>query len=296
MCKITINNGWNNVELTFRDFEDTYLPLAYLWLIPVGFAVGAYGTMIGAGGGFVLVPMLLLLYPQEPPEFVTSVSLAVVFFNALSGTIAYARMKRVEYRSGLLFSAAAIPGAILGALTTSYLPRRLFDTVFSLILIVVSVFLCIKPGSQKEVVSLYLPYQRTCVVTEANGTVHRFSYSQALGVVVSMAIGYVSSLLGIGGGIIHVPVLVHVLNFPIHIATATSHFILSNMALTGTLTHIVTGTFIHGVRRTIVLAVGVILGAQLGAWLSSKIRGTWIIRGLAIALGVVGIRLLVRAF
>ncbi|MCG6533229.1 MAG: sulfite exporter TauE/SafE family protein [Syntrophales bacterium LBB04] len=253
--------------------------------------------MIGAGGGFVLMPMLLLLYPHEPPEVITSVSLAVVFFNALSNTIAYARMKRIEYRSGLLFSAAAIPGAILGALTTSYIPRRLFDVVFGLLLIVVSVFLGIKPTDQKELVSLYSPSHRTCILlTEANGTVHHFSYSQVLGVVVSMGIGYVSSLLGIGGGIIHVPVLVHVLDFPIHIATATSHFVLCNMALTGTLTHIVTGTFTHGVRRTIVLAVGVILGAQLGAWLSSRIRGTWIIRGLAIALGVVGIRLLVMVF
>jgi uncharacterized membrane protein YfcA len=68
------------------------------------------------------------------------------------------------------------------------------------------------------------------------------------------------------------------------------------MALTGTLTHIATGTFTHGIRRTVILAVGVILGAQLGAWLSNKIHGTWIIRALAIALGVVGIRLLAMVF
>ncbi|MCG6535548.1 MAG: sulfite exporter TauE/SafE family protein, partial [Syntrophales bacterium LBB04] len=160
----------------------------------------------------------------------------------------------------------------------------------------VSVFLGIRPGGRKEMVSLCSPDYRACIVTEANGTVHRFSYSQARGIVVSIGIGYVSSLLGIGGGIIHVPVLVHLLNFPIHIATATSHFILFNMALTGTLTHIVTGAFAHGIRCTVVLAVGVILGAQLGAWLSSKIQGTWIIRGLAVALGVVGIRLLVMVF
>ena len=48
-----------------------------LWRIPVGFAVGAYGTLIGAGGGFVLVPFLLLFYPGEDPEVLTSISLAV---------------------------------------------------------------------------------------------------------------------------------------------------------------------------------------------------------------------------
>ena len=268
------------------------MPLEYLWLIPLGFVVGAYGTLIGAGGGFVLVPFLLILYPQETTETITGISLAVVFFNALSGSVAYARMKRIEYRSGLIFSAATIPGAILGALATAYLPRRLFDTVFGLLLMAASVYLAIRPGVRVEAERPCPPNHRECIVTDANGTIHRFSYHQLLGIVVSMAVGFFSSLLGIGGGIIHVPVLVQLLNFPIHIATATSHFVLTNMALTGTLTHLATGTFSHGFRRTIMLAIGVILGAQLGAWLSGRTQGTWIIRGLAIALGAVGIRLL----
>jgi len=81
------------------------------------------------------------------------------------------------------------------------------------------------------------------------------------------------------------------LNFPVHIATATSHFILSVMALAGTLTHIVTGTFQSGVRRTIMLSLGVVIGAQFGARLSNRIKGDWIIRGLAVALALVGLRL-----
>lgn len=105
-----------------------------LWAIPLGFVVGAYGTLIGAGGGFVLMPVLLMLYPRESPELLTSISLAVVFFNAASGSWAYARLRRIDYRSGLLFSAATVPGAIFGALTTGYLPRRLFDGVFGVIL------------------------------------------------------------------------------------------------------------------------------------------------------------------
>ena len=92
-----------------------------LYLIPLGFVIGAYGTLIGAGGGFVLMPLLLLLYPEESPEVITGISLAVVFFNALSGSVAYAKMKRIDYRSGLLVSLATIPGAILGPLTTPYM-------------------------------------------------------------------------------------------------------------------------------------------------------------------------------
>jgi uncharacterized membrane protein YfcA len=268
------------------------VPLEYFWLIPVGFAVGAYGTLIGAGGGSVLMPILLLLYPKESTETITSISLAVVFFNALSGSIAYARMKRIEYRSGLLFSAATIPGAILGALTTAYVPRRLFDGIFGVVLIAIAVFLAIKPGGEEKESRPCPPNHRACTVIESDGRAHHFSYNQVLGVTVSLGVGYLSSLLGIGGGIIHVPVLVHMLNFPVHIATATSHFVLANMALTGTLTHVATGTFMHGIHRTLLLSLGVLLGAQLGARLSGKIHGAWIIRGLAISLGAVGVRLL----
>ena len=93
----------------------------------------------------------------------------------------------------------------------------------------------------------------------------------------------------------HRHALVHLLNFPVHIATATSHFVLAIMAVTGTAAHIVTGTFAHGVRRTITLSIGVFVGAQVGAWASQRVQGEWILRGLAIALGLVGVRLLLAA-
>jgi len=110
--------------------------LQYLWLVPVGACVGAYGTLIGAGGGFVLVPFLLLLYPTENPEVITSISLAVVFFNAFSGSLAYARHGRIDYQAGRQFAVATIPGAILGALSTAYLPRHVFDIVMGVLMMI----------------------------------------------------------------------------------------------------------------------------------------------------------------
>jgi hypothetical protein len=267
-----------------------------IWLAPLGFVVGTLGTLIGAGGGFVLVPILLLLYPSYTPETVTSMSLAVVFFNALSGSAAYARMGRIEYRSGIIFSVATIPGAILGAITTAYISRRFFDGIFGVLLMLMAVFLIVRPSGKAEPVCL--PNHRKCTVTERDGTTHHFSYNQTIGVAVSTVVGYVSSLLGIGGGIIHVPVLVHFLNFPVHIATATSHFVLVNMALVGTLTHIAAGAFNQWewVYRTLLISGGVLLGAQAGARLSSRLHGNWIIRALALALGAVGLRLIMAVF
>lgn len=267
----------------------------YIWLIPLGFLIGACGTLIGAGGGFVLMPLLLLLYPDESPEMITGISLAVVFFNALSGSMAYGRMRRIDYKSGFLFSAATIPGAILGALTTAYISRRLFDLIFGLLMIGASAFLLLRPNRMKEVKRDNPIYHLTRNLVEASGANHTYSYNPIVGVGLSLFVGYLSSLLGIGGGIIHVPALVHLLNFPVHIATATSHFILAFMAMTGTAVHVATGVFSHGIRRTISLAIGVLLGAQLGARLSIHAHGNWIIRGLAIALGFVGIRILLMA-
>jgi len=270
--------------------------LQHLWLIPVGFVIGTLGTLIGAGGGFVLVPFLLLCYPKEQPETITAISLAVVFFNAFSGSVAYARLGRIDYRSGLLLSAATLPGAVLGALTTAYIPRRLFDAIFGVLMMGIAVFLFLRPGRDGQKKPEKRPTHRTRTVVEADGTRHTYSYNPILGVGLSLLVGFVSSLLGIGGGIIHVPALVHLLNFPVHIATATSHFMLAVMALAGTIVHLIAGVFSHGLRRMIALAIGVLLGAQLGARLSGGVHGNWIVRSLAIALGFVGIRILMMAF
>ncbi len=268
----------------------------YLWLVPLGFVVGAFGTLIGAGGGFVLVPILLLVYPNEDPEIITSISLAVVFANALSGTIAYARMKRIDYGSGVRFAAVAIPGAILGAVSTTWISRQFFDGLFAVLMIAGSVFLFWKPLGEtgeshpKEVKGVIRR------IRDADGTLHVFSYRRSVGMSLSIFVGYVSSFLGIGGGVIHVPALVHLLNFPVHIATATSHFMLAIMSLTGTISHVVMGTFHHGVWRTVFLSIGVVIGAQAGAQLSRKIHGLWILRSLALALALAGLRILILAF
>jgi uncharacterized membrane protein YfcA len=269
--------------------------LQYLWLIPVGGFVGAYGTLIGAGGGFVLVPFLLMLYPTESPEIITSISLAVVFFNALSGSLAYARRGRIDYRAGGQFAIATIPGAILGALSTAYIPRQVFDMVMGVLMILGAGMLLWRPVRAESYSPEPDARYPSHTIVERDGGIHTFSYNPKTGIWLSVLVGYLSSLLGIGGGIIHVPALVHLLHFPVHIATATSHFVLAIMAATGTVVHIVTGAFVHGVRRTIMLSIGVFIGAQVGAWFSHRVHGVWILRSLAVALGLVGIRLLLAA-
>ncbi len=269
--------------------------LPYLWLIGIGLFAGAYGTLIGAGGGFVLVPILLLLYPHDSPATITSISLAVVFFNALSGSIAYARMGRTDYRSGLMFAAASVPGAVIGSLVVGYFSRHIFDVIFAVLLIALSVFILAQPertraeGRQEIAQGAGRLVRR---VVDAEGRVYLYSYPLAWALAFAFCVGFVSSLLGIGGGIIHVPVLVTAFTFPAHVATATSHFILVISSFFGTVTHIALGDFGEGWRRTIALSIGVLIGAQAGAQLSRRVRGKLILRLLAVALLFAGVRLL----
>lgn len=265
-------------------------------LAALGMFVGAFGTLIGAGGGFLLVPALLLLYPHDSPALVTGISLAVVFFNAGSGSFAYARMGRVDFKSGLMFATATIPGAVLGAMTTTVLPRRVFDLIFGLLLTAGAAYLLRRPmrtGADGPRARVTGHFRRHLV--ERDGTAHDFGYDPIVGIGISVVVGFLSSLLGIGGGIIHVPVLSQLLGFPVHIATATSHFTLAIMALAGSLVHVADGRLTPALGVIAPLAAGVLVGAQVGARLSSRVHGVWIMRGLAAALGFVGLRILVAA-
>jgi len=269
------------------DGASLYWAWAWAGNLLLGILVGAFGTLIGAGGGFILVPVLLLLHPERSPDRVAAMSLAVVFFNAFSGTAAYARMKRIDYRAGVVFALATVPGAILGALTTAFLARRTFNVIMGVVLLIAGAALFFwptPPGRKAGTSAGGAPL-------DGETFLRAKPYSLKLGIAISLVVGFVSSLLGVGGGIIHVPAMAYVLGFPVHIATATSHFILVVTALTGTLVHIFKGQF-GNVAELVPLAVGVIAGAQVGAWVSQKVHGHWIVRGLAVALAAVGIRLL----
>ena len=271
--------------------------LLYPAFVLLGLAVGSLGSLIGVGGGFVLMPVLLTLYPNEPSAYLTATSLAVVFFNAVSGTLAFARQKRIDYRSGLTFAGAAIPGTIIGASCTVPVARHIFNAVRGGVLIAGALFLALKPHGKKEAqLDLPAPGLTTRSFTDSQGNTHTYSFRLRTGVLISVGVGVLSSFLGIGGGIIQVPAMVYLLNFPVHIATATSIFMLGIMSLSGVTTHIVSGTLDHGFAMIICLAIGVIFGAQTGARLSKRLKGRGIILVLAGVLVCVGLRFLYHAF
>ncbi|HLB27668.1 MAG TPA: sulfite exporter TauE/SafE family protein [Dehalococcoidales bacterium] len=269
--------------------------MIWLLLAAIGLAVGAFSTLIGAGGGFLLVPILLFLYPQESPSTITSITLTVAFLNALSGSAAYSRLKRIDYRSGLLFSIASAPGAVIGATINTMLSRNVFQVVFGTCLIIVATYLVIRPERLKT--GPVISAGRTARnITDSNGNAFSYSFSLPIGMAIAFVVGLISGLLGIGGGIMEVPALTQFLAFPAHIATATSQFLVTMTSFAAVIAHVISGHFTEGFRRATVLSVGAIIGAQFGARLSHDVSGALIVRLLAGALALVAVRLLIAAF
>jgi uncharacterized membrane protein YfcA len=251
------------------------------WLLPallvgLGLLTGVYGSLIGIGGALLLVPGMLLLYPEADPLTVTAISLSIILINAVTATASFHRQARTDYRAGLLLAAATIPGVILGVWTLQYVSRSVFTLIFSLLMIGLSIFLFIR---------------RTPIAAPA--VAGRQPFNVPLGLSLSGGAGYLAGLLGIGGGVIHVPAMTYILRFPAHIATATSSFILVFTALAGVAMHLAQNNF--GTDWGVIpwLAAGGIAGAQIGSRLSRRLHGQTLIRILAVSLALTGIRLII---
>lgn len=258
-----------------------------------GVLVGCYGTIVGLGGGFLVVPALILLAGFSPQQ-AAGTSLVVVFANAVSGNISYYRQKRIDTATGWRFGLASVPGSFLGVELSRVFTNDPFKIVFGIILVAASIFLMIKP--QRNAISSHAHDPHKIGMTQrrlvdSSGNVHEYSFSMRAGLVLSLFAGIVSSLFGVGGGIVYVPVLVYLFGFPARIATATSFFVLLISSVAGAAFH---GFYQHTVYSVgCFIGLGAVIGAQIGAGLSRRLKNTLILRLFAAALLMAGVRLIV---
>lgn len=246
--------------------------------ILIGAAVSAFGTLIGAGGGIIFVPLFLFLF-DWPPALVAGTSLAIVLCNALSGTAAYVRDRKIKYDAGVQFALATVPGAVAGAALASYFSGPLFRLSFGTLLVSIALL-------------LFWKNLRTDAAVDESAS-RDFSYSVTGGILVSLAVGLISSIFGIGGGVIHVPAMVYLLGFPAHIATATSQFVLAVSAAVGVVSHSLANHVCWEYAAW--FGIGALIGAQAGARLARRIRARRILLLLALALLALGVRLMIFA-
>jgi hypothetical protein len=267
--------------------------LELLALIALGAAVGTYGTLVGLGGGFLLVPILLILYPEYEPEQVTATSLAVIFANTLSGSIAYARQKRIDYVTGGIFVAAAMPGVIAGVFLVDLVPDDAFMVLFAGLMLVLGILTLRGPPT-----GIRPPMRGPGVLRrtmEEPDRVYVYGYKVWQAVALSAVVGLISSLFGIGGGAILVPAMTIWMHIPIQFVTATTQFILVFMSGGATAIHLGDATLdTEQWLRTAALAIGAVPGAQIGALLAQRIKGRTVMTLLAVALFILAGRLFLK--
>jgi len=261
--------------------------------VGIGIGAGTWGTLIGAGGGFIIVPLLLLRDKSLEAATATAISLIAVLGNGLSGSLAHWRQRRIDFRTGLLCLLATLPGGVTGALVVNTIDRGPFQATFGVLLSLVALYIGAR-GTKREGARRMGGEARRIV--DSTGTTYEYRVNVRLGMAICFVIGFFSSMLGVGGGIFAVPVFTLVIGIPIQIATATSQFMFMGTASVASLTNIAQGDLSGFWLTALALAIGTITGAQIGARLAKRMQSVWIGRALACGLLLVGVRLAFAGF
>jgi len=244
----------------------------YFWLLPLGFAAGIIGSMIGLGGGFVIVPVLTFF--GFSPTLAASNSLFAAFSNAVASSTSYAKQKRIIYSVGLKLALLSIPGTILGAYISDEISSSLFKMLFAIVLI----------GS-----SVYIYARRKMESKEYNLS----KQIMVLAVGTSFFAGIISSLFGIGGGTVFVPLMVIAIGLSMRLAAPTSQFILMFAAASGMIIHSILGH--PDYYQAGLLSAGSFAGGILGSKLSLRVEERKLRLLVTIVLIITAIKLFIDA-
>jgi len=272
-------------------------------LLVIGLIAGGYGTIVGAGGGFIFVPALLLLLKMDPAIAAGS-GLVIVLINSFSGAIGYARQRKIDYRTGIFIAIGALPGSLLGVWLLHVYASNYFNIAFATVLMLLGLFLFIKNtslGKSKVQVQHHSQQYKSRQQMGATGTetsqhaaiTNQQSENSQIDVKwlipLGLLMGVLSSYLGIGGGWLLVPILIYGFKFPTRFAIATSLFSLCIYSSYGVISQI----FYHSIDWMVVLwgGIGIIIGSQLGVRLAQQIPGKIVMQMLSVLLVIIGFRM-----
>jgi uncharacterized membrane protein YfcA len=218
----------------------------------IGVAAGIIGSLLGLGGGIIISPILTLT--GFLPSQVASTSLLAVASTGASSTLSYSIKKRISYSIGIKVSAFAVPFSVIGALVSSSLNPDAFKLYFAILLISTS---------------FYLLFRRQIREDKRDHANRGKLISNTLLYAGSSAAGFISSLFGIGGGIIFVPLLFAVKKLSMQQSVATSQLSILITSIAGILTHSI--LFQQDYVFAGSLALGALAGAQVGSFIAIKI-------------------------
>ncbi len=260
--------------------------LEWILIVLAGVAASIFGSIVGLGGGIIIVPVLLLLGERLtgapiPEATAVGTSLAVLIVTALASSMTYAKQRKVDFRSAWMLFIASGPGAMLGSALTSRFHGGAFQLSFGLFMLLMAVLLILR--DRMNPLTIEWPISRK--LTDGTGVTYEYGYSLPLLLGIGLLVGLVSGLFGIGGGSLFVPVMVILFRFPPHVATATSMFVIFLSSILGSGVHGAMGEIDW--LLVLALAPGAWAGGKAGAWIATRMSGRsimWLLRATLLVL------------
>ena len=274
-------------------------------LVGLGLVIGAVSPTFGIGGGLLTVPLLVLIYGMSTTA-ATATSLGVIIFVSLSGTIAYIREKRIDFRVGFLFIICAVPGSVAGGLVSNWLKSLnvridLLQILFAVTMLTIAAFRIVslfrkKPkqagggegaasgGAQGSALAFAREF------TDRSGTSFVYTARMFPGMIIAFAGGFVGAMLGLGGGVIYVPILTALIGLPAGIATATSTF---TILFANPVAVAVRFASIQW-NLVLFLSIGVVVSATIVPRFLHRIKATWLLAGFWTLAILASVRLLLK--
>lgn len=262
-------------------------------LAAVGICVGFFGSLVGIGGGFFIVPFLTYLSGGMSPASIAGTSLAAVIFNAGSACVRWAIQRRIDWMVGLGFGLATIPGTIFGQELAHRIDQAAFRIAFGVLSGGVGLYMLVGRASAEGARLGWFRRGLKREFTDAFGTPHAYEVNFRFGLAASVLAGFIAALLGVGGGWLHVPFMVVLYGMPAHVAVATSQLVLliTSGAATGQY-----ALHPQTVRwdLAIPLGLGALVGAQIAASVVPRISGSGLRRVFAVVLAGLGAAMVVK--
>ena len=278
-----------------------------LWALGgTGLVAGLFGSALGVGGGVFIVPILTLAL-HLPIQVAFGSSLVAIVANSGTAAGIYTRARLTNIKLGLLLETTTIPGAIIGGLAVAVIAPSILSALFGLALLYVAYTMLTRRHFMSDGTQL-----DSHIVQPNNNTGNLSSslansyYDQNLGKVVTYKVtrvpvglgagffaGILSSLLGIGGGIIKVPVMHLVMGLPMKATIATSTFMIAITATAGALIYHYYGYIYPFIVAPLV--IGVVIGSILGTELTKRAGGILLRRIFGVFLFLVALLMFLKA-
>ena len=282
-------------------------------LILVGLLIGIVASMLGIGGGLLTVPTLILLFSRSAQE-ASAISIVVIIFTSSSASLTNFQHRRIDFRTGLLFAIFVVPFSFLGSYVGEHLDDSMLVIVFGIFLLLVSIWkiwtqlkkMRKNNGINMEIVqstdsipetlfrkSLLPQNNERRILVDSDGKEFNYTIKMRKTMLGAIAGGFLGGLLGLGGGVIFVPVLLAG-GVPPHIAVATSSFIIIFTSVSGSLGRLLYGSILWG--YVFALAIGTVSGARLGAKKVKKISSQKVLIAFYVIVFLSGVRIILKAF